>query len=77
MRVCMKVSKTPLDYILVITSQKILQFYTEHLRQIYRRRTDVTVMDEPEVMFELPAKNPRKKANPISILFLRYIFKGS
>ena len=32
-----------------------------------------TVMDESEVIFELPANNPRKKANPISKLFLRYV----
>ena len=29
-------------------------------------------VNESEVVFELPAENPRKRANPLSVLFFRY-----
>ena len=32
----------------------------------------MTIIDELNVVFELPADNPRKKANPLSIVFFRY-----
>ena len=32
----------------------------------------MTIIDESNVVFELPADNPRKKANPLSIVFFRY-----
>lgn len=36
------------------------------------RMNTVAAIDESKVMFELPAKNPRKSASLISVLFFRY-----
>ena len=69
MRVCMKVSKKR------STNGHDFSIHSS-IQNINNKDIGVaTVMDEPEVMFEFPAKNPRNKANPISIIFLRYILK--